>query len=84
MDLFNKSQIVGVVLFFAGSGILTFCNRYERKVDEKLKDPKIRWAVLDGNKNTLIKEKSVRGTVMTLMGVGMALYGIVLFLKNIE
>jgi hypothetical protein len=40
--------------------------------------------VLDGNKNTMIKEKSVRGTVMTLMGVGMALYGIVLFLKNIE
>ena len=84
MDLINKEQIVGIVLFLIGSGILTFCNRYEREVDVKLKDPKVRWAVIDGNKNTLVKEKTVRGTVMALIGVGAALYGLFLFFANIK
>lgn len=82
MDLFNKNQIFGAVLFFAGVMILTFCNKYERSVDEKLRDPKLRWSVIDGNKNAMLKEKSFRGTVMTVIGLGSAVYGFVLFLMN--
>lgn len=83
MDFTNKNQILGVALFLVGSWILTLCRQYENKLDEKFKDPKTRWAVIDGNKNTALKQKSLRGTIMTVVGLAMALYGIVLFLINL-
>ena len=82
MDFINQNQIFGAILFVAGAFILTFCNKYERHMDEKLKDPKLRWAVIDGNKNALLKQKSFRGTLMTVIGLGMAGAGFVLVLMN--
>ena len=84
MDFINKDQLVGMLLFFMGSGILTFCNRYEREVDVKLRDPKNRWAIIEGNKNVLLKEKNFRGTVMTLIGLGASIYGLFIFFTNLK
>jgi len=84
MDFINKTQLMGIVLFLIGSGILTYCNRYERETDAKLKDPKIRWAVIDGNKDALLKQKNFRGNIMTVVGFGVAIYGFILFLTNIK
>lgn len=84
MGYLGAEQIIGAILFFVGTGILTLCNRYERGIDEKLKDPKVRWAVIDGNKNTLARQKSRWGTLMTLAGVSSAIYGAVLFLSNLK
>ena len=82
MDLINQNQIFGAALFFAGVSILTFCNKYERRMDEKLKDSKLRWSVIDGNKNALLKQKSFRGTLMTAIGLGSAATGFILFMMN--
>ena len=82
MDLINQNQIFGAVLFFAGVILLTFCNKYERHMDEKLRDPKLRWSVIDGNKNILLKQKSFRGALMTVIGFGSAASGFILFMMN--
>jgi hypothetical protein len=84
MDLINANQVYGLLLFFFGAFVLTLCNRYERKVDEKLRDPKQRWMLLDGVKDGVVRRKSIIGTLLTIVGGAISLAGLVFFLVNIK
>lgn len=84
MDFFSKQQLWGVVLFFVGGWILSYCSGWERKRQEQLRDPKVRWAKYGKRKSDVLMPTSVWGTLMTLAGAGLAVWGFILFLSNIK
>lgn len=86
MDFFNEAQIRGLVVFLVGMGILGWCARMERREYKEIRDdPKAKWEVIDGVEARVrqAKRRSARGFFMTLVGLGAALYGIVVFFMNI-
>ena len=85
MDFFNESQILGLVLFAVGVFLLNLCAKLERKDYMELRDPKIKWELIDKDEKRVsqMRIKSARGWAMTLIGIGMALYGSVIFFMNI-
>jgi len=83
MDFINTNQLIGIALFFVGSGIMTWCNRYEAKIDRQLRDPRMRYAVIDGGKDNIKKKKTLVGTLLSILGIGCAIGGIVLFFLNV-
>ena len=82
MDILNERQLWGLVLFFLGNWVLSLCTRLEKVEEKRLKDPKVRWAVL-GQKKIVFQYKNTRGIVMTLSGATMAIWGFCLILLNI-
>jgi|GEM_PF-511126 len=83
-DFVSKQQLFGVLLFFAGGWVLNLCSRWEKERREKLKDPKIRIAHYGRRKSDLVAPGTTRGTVMTLTGIGLAVWGAVLFLMDVK
>ncbi len=80
MDMLVVEQIWAIVLFFLGGFVLNTCSRLERKEQEFFKDPKNRYGK---RKSDVVKPKSLRGTLMTLVGTGLCLGGMVLFMMHV-
>ncbi len=85
-DFFNESQITGAVLFILGIALLSWCARVERAELAKMRDPKLKWAYIDadGKKRDEVKKRNRRSIIVTLVGGGMALYGFIDFLRNVQ
>lgn len=85
-EFFNENQIFGSVLFLAGIALLSWCARVERVEMLKMRDPKLKWAYIDadGKKRDEVKKRNRRSIIVTLLGGGMALYGLIDFLVNVK
>lgn len=79
----NDAQLLGILLFFAGSWLLERCRRWESKRQEKMKDPRDRWAFYGKGKFEFLLPTTTRGTFMAIAGAGLALWGLILFMVNI-
>jgi len=86
LGIFTIEQIYGLVAFFVGIFILNWCSRLERRDFEKMRDPKLKWKYIDPGEaeSQEMRKKSLRGWVMTLAGVGCAVYGFFTILANIK
>ena len=80
MDILVIEQVWAIVLFLLGVFALNTCSRLERKEQEFLKDPRNRHGK---RKSDIVKPKTLRGTVMTLIGTGLCFSGMVLFMMHI-
>lgn len=86
MDFLNEGQITGLLFFGAGMLLLGWCGKMERREYKEMRDdPKAKWEMIDRDEKRVAqaKRRSFRGLVMTLAGVGCALYGAVVFFMNI-
>ena len=83
---FNENQILGATLFFVGIALLSWCSRVERAEMAKMRDPKLKWAYIDadGKKRDEVRKRNRRSIIVTLLGGGMALYGFVDYLRNVQ
>jgi hypothetical protein len=80
MDALVIEQVWAIVMFVFGSLILGVCSKWEKAEKDFASDPRNRI----GNKNTeKAKPKTLRGTLMTMLGTGLCLGGMVLFLLHI-
>lgn len=79
-NLTTLEQLLNVAFFIAGTFILTWCAKVERKENAERSDRKEKWAFIDGRKDAELKKRSIRGLIMTLIGASLALYGIFSFL----
>ncbi len=84
MNFLSQEQIIAVVIFFVGILIMTLCAKYERKVDERLRDPKLKYTLLDGGNEDVVKQKNLVGNILSILGGAIALYGFVTFFLNIK
>ena len=82
-NLTTPEQLINVAIFVAGSFILSWCAKVERKEGEERHDRKEKWAYIDGRKEEQMKKRSFRGLILTLLGGGMAIYGFINFLINV-
>ncbi len=80
MDMLVIEQVWAIVLFLLGSFVLNTCSNLERKEHEFYKDPKNRYGK---RKSDVVKPKTLRGTLMTLVGTGLCLGGMILFMIHI-
>ena len=76
MDILVVEQAWAIVLFLLGAFILNTCSNLERKEQAFFKDPRNRYGK---RKSDMIKPKTLRGTLMTLVGTGLCLGGMILF-----
>ena len=74
-NLITPGQLLNVAIFFAGTFVLTWCAKIERKENAERSDRMEKWAYIDGRKDAEIKKRSIRGLALTVVGGGMALYG---------
>ncbi len=82
-NLTTPGQLLNIALFVAGTFILSWCAKVERKEDGERHDRKEKWAFIDGRKDAELKKRSIRGLFMTVIGAGLAFYGFISFLANI-
>jgi len=84
--IISKEQWIGLIAFFVGAGILNWCSKLERRDFEVTRDPKEKWKNIDPSEQqkSLLQRQSMRGWLMTLAGVGVALYGFFTFIANIK
>ena len=80
MDILVIEQVWAIVLFLLGVFALNTCSRLERKEQEFLKDPCNRYGK---RKSDIVKPKTFRGTLITLIGTGLCFGGMVLFMMYI-
>lgn len=85
-EYFNENQIFGAVLFFIGVVLLTWLAKVERKQLIKMRDPKLKWSYIDaeGKRQDEVRHRRRRSTIVTLIGGGLALYGLIDFLVNFK
>lgn len=76
--LITENLIIGVVLMLVGMGLLSWCQKMERKDFKIRNDPREKWAYIDGAKADVERKSSIRGTLMALVGGGLALWGFVM------
>ncbi len=78
-------MLTGLVIFAIGIGLLTWCAKVERKELEKMRDPKAKWAFIDGDSESMriLKIRAIRGLTLTVVGIICSLYGFVKFISNI-
>lgn len=81
MDWFTAGQVWGLCLYIVGSLILTLCSKLEHEQDVKFRDPRNRMGKRPGD---VIKPKTLRGSIMTFVGLGFCVVGSVLFFMNID
>ena len=79
MDFLVVEQVWAVVMFFFGSIILNICSKWERKDQAILKEAKS----YGRRKSDIVKPRTLRGTLMTPLGAGLCLGGMILFLLHI-
>ncbi len=83
MGFINANMVIGFFIFVVGSVILTLCAKYERKVDAKLRDPKMRYAVIDGGKDDMVRKKNMLGNILAVIGTILSLGGFIFMIINI-
>ena len=79
MDFLAVEQVWALAMFFLGSTILSTCSKWEREDQAILKESKS----YGRRKSDLVKPRTLRGAVMTLLGVGLCLGGMILFMLHI-
>ena len=80
MDILVIEQVWAIVLFLLGVFVLNTCSRLERKEQEFLKDPRNRYGK---RKSDIVKPKTLRGALMSLIVTGLCFGGMVLFMIHI-
>jgi hypothetical protein len=80
MNILVIGQVWAIILFLLGVFALNTCSRLERKEQDFLKDPRSRYVK---RKSDIVKSKTLRGTLMTLIGRGLCFGGMVLFMMYI-
>lgn len=76
--IISEQSIMGAAIMLVGVFLLNWCHRIERKEYLERTDPRAKWAYLDGNKADEVKKRSIRGTLMALLGAGLSLWGFVI------
>ena len=79
MDFLVVEQVWAVVIFLLGSFILSTCSKWEKKDQAILKESKS----YGRRKSDMVKPRTFRGAVMTLLGAGLCLGGMILFMLHI-
>ena len=69
MDPLVAEQVWAIVMFVLGSFILNTCSKWERADQAVLKEAKS----YGRRKSDIVKPKTLRGTIMNLMGAGLCL-----------
>jgi hypothetical protein len=66
--------------------LLSWCAKVERVEKAKMRDPKLKWAYIDaeGTKRGEVRKMQRRSIIVNLVGGGMAVYGLLSFLANVE
>lgn len=77
-------QIVGLICLFLGIGVLSFCAKIERKERAVRRDPKEKWAFIDGRKKEEVAHQNIRGMIFTVVGLVLCVYGFVSFMMNLN
>ncbi|MEE8126987.1 MAG: hypothetical protein V3T45_00400 [Nitrospinaceae bacterium] len=83
-ELFNDDQLLGAILFFGGIALLSWCAKVERVEKAKMRDPKLKWAYLDadGKMRGEFRKMQRRSIIVNIVGIGMAIFGLLSFLGN--
>lgn len=76
----TAGQIWGLILFLAGTLILSVCTRWESEIRAKLKDPRTHY---DKGKDKIEAKKSRGGYVMMIVGTVFALVGYFLVFRDV-
>ena len=79
MDFLVVEQVWALAMFFLGSTILSTCSKWEKEEQTILKESKS----YGRRKSDLVKPRTFRGAVMTLLGAGLCLGGMILFMLHI-
>ena len=79
MESLVAEQVWAVVMFVLGSFILNTCSKWERAGQAVLKEAKS----YGRRKSDIVKPRTLRGTLMTLLGAGLCLGGMIIFLLHI-
>ena len=79
MDFLAVEQVWALAMFFLGSTILSTCSKWEKEDQTILKESKS----YGRRKSDLVKPRTFRGAVMTLLGAGLCLGGMILFMLHI-
>ena len=79
MDFLAVELVWALAMFFLGSTILSTCSKWEKEDQTILKESKS----YGRRKSDLVKPRTLRGAVMTLLGVGLCLGGMILFMLHI-
>ena len=79
MDFLVEEQVWAIVMVVVGSLILSLCSKLEKAHEAAFKDPRDRY----GKTKEEMKPKTMRGTILTVLGGGLCLGGMILFLINI-
>tara|TARA_B100000686_G_C16177534_1_gene659325 strand:- start:138 stop:434 length:297 start_codon:yes stop_codon:yes gene_type:complete len=80
MDFLTVEQVWAVVMFVLGSIILNTCSKWEKKDRADLKEAK-HYGRGDSN---LLKPRNLRGTIMTLVGTGLCLGSMIVFMLHLD
>lgn len=83
MNFLAEGQLTAIIIFFVGIFIMTLCSKYERKVNDKLRDPKLKYAMIDGAKDDIVKQRNLVGNILSILGGVIALFGFVTFFLNL-
>ena len=83
--MFTGGQIADIVIFMSGIGILTWLSKVERKQLAKMRDPREKWAYIDGgaDQEKELRQRSRRSTVLTGLGIALALFAFYDFLIQV-
>ena len=80
MDFLAVEQVWALVMFFLGSIILNICSKWEKRDQAILKESKS----YGRRKSDMVKPRTFRGTIMTLLGGVLCLGGMILFVIHLE
>ena len=84
MDFLSKEQILAIVVFFAGGGVLSLCSKLESDRREIRKDPKYRAQRMKENKPDREEERTGQGTALTVIGFGLIAWSFYLFWQGVK
>ena len=79
MDSLVAEQVWAVVMFVLGSFILNTCSKWEKAYQAVLKGAKS----YGRRKADIVKPRTLRGTIMTLLGAGLCLGSMILFVIHV-
>ena len=80
MDFLSQNQIIGIIMFVIGGLIMSRVTKYERKIDSKVRDPKMKWAVIDGQAAGMMRKKTIIGTTFSVFAFLLSVSGLIMFI----
>ena len=80
MDALVVEQVWATLMFILGSLILNTCSKWERKEQAVAEDTRNRYGK---RKSDMVKPKTLRGSIMTFLGAGLCLGGMILFMIHV-